>query len=183
MITASAEGTATVAAGGGGGISIDEGGAATSIPVPDGGTVCTYEHRACHTFDSFVEILEDRKLVRLSYPGDAGCGRCAPGGCDLYGHVRDACSISIYVSVCAGPDGTPPCIDTASGSPSYIDRTGKRWTNAMLMAVSPPTVVGDPSTNILDVQASLSFADGAQQTVLSAHVRFCASVSRLLLPC
>jgi hypothetical protein len=176
--------TSIVAGDGGGGLVLGEGiGSSVGGAVPDGGTSCTYAHPECNTFDSYVDLVEDGIPFRLSYPADPGCGRCVAGRCDLYGNVGAGCGIYIRVSACAGPDGSPPCLDTASGSaPYYIDRSGTRWDAASLSATSLPGNV-DSSTSVVDVQASLTFAHGAQQPTLPAHVHLCASVTRLLLPC
>ena len=163
-------------------------GGAFSIDTPrpsvvDGGTSCEFSSVICGYFDSYVEIQDGASRFRLSYPGDDGCGRCGSSGCDLYAQANSACGgIDVRFSVCAGPGGRPPCLDTGDPS-SYVDPTGRRWRLADVVAASLPSGPA-PSGPLIDLDAILRYGDSAETLrELPVHVHLCGNVVRRLLPC
>lgn len=182
-------GTSTAESGGGtqldiGGVS-GRGGDPPDFVQPPDGTACAFGHFICNAFDSYIDIPDEGGFVRLAYPSDAGCGACRGAHCDLYSYAIESCGMmAISVSACAGPDGKPPCLDTASVyTMHFIDRSGKRWTFASLVAGTSSDAVDLPNV-LIDVQAILTFGDvGGAQQELPVHVHLCGDIRISLPPC
>lgn len=159
------------------------GGAPPNEYQPDAGTTCDFAHIVCGGLESFVDIQGDGAPLRLAYPRDSGCGTCTDGICELWSFANASCgTINVTLSACAGPDGTPPCLDTLAMT--YVDRSGKTWRSAVLTGSSEqPCVTPGPFTTILDLDLTLTIYDGTTTRELPAHVRSCGDVRFTAIPC
>lgn len=153
-------------------------------PGPDAGTVCDFSYLECRGVPSFVDI-QDGGTVHLAFPSDAGCGTCAENTCQLWSFAVAACgTMDVILSACAGPDGSPPCLDTASSiAGSYVDPNGKTWTWASLRGSDPQFGGGDAAAGLLDLDLTLTISDGTTSRALPVHSFTCGDIRRTGLPC
>jgi hypothetical protein len=152
----------------------------------DSGTACDFLHEVCGGLASYVSIEGDGAPLRLAYPKDPSCGTCTGTTCELWGRAHGSCGfIGVDLAVCAGPDGSPPCLDTSSVPESYIDRNGKTWSQVSLGGDSsqPGAITTEASVLLLDLDLTLTISDGASTRALPVHVHACGDIIKTLPPC
>lgn len=152
------------------------------IPSPQPG-VCVNPAPSCRAKDTYVEIVDDPPAL-LTAPLDSSCASCwvacedCDFTCEISATARANCGfVDLRLSACAGAG--PPCLDTVTDPPYYIDTGGKRWSVVSLggQAMTRP----GPAT--LDANLTLTLAAGTATRVLAATVHVCAMVDELAIPC
>ncbi|HYP97405.1 MAG TPA: hypothetical protein VER96_01945 [Polyangiaceae bacterium] len=161
------------------------GGAPPGIPE---GEACIFAPPSCHVRDQYIDLVKDG--VRLSYPLDTSCGDCSYKcevcdelTCSLWAQGTVNCgTVRLSIAACAGLEGQPPCLNSASNAPYYLDASGQRW-DVQVFAGSESELPNPASDGPVALEAQLTISNGLQTRVLTARTHVCASFNYTLVVC